>query len=537
MILVWMIIILIVAGLLAWISGKLSAKLPAWISLSALFLNLLISISILLLNQPAGGTDNANWLANFSVPWIPQLGISFHLAADSLSLMLLILIDVMAILAIISTWKQEHTNQGFFYFNLLLVITGISGVFLASDLFLFYFFWEVMLIPMYFLISIWGGKKKQSASIKFFIFTQAGGLIMLLSILGIYFIHGRTSGLYTFDYEQMLNLDVAPQTGIWLMLGLLFGFGVKLPLVPFHTWLPGATREAPTAAGIILTGFLWTTAAYGIIRYAIPIFPELSRMIAPYAMVLAVLVILYGAKLAYAQTDLKKLIAYSSIGHIGFLILGIYSFNQIAMQGVIMTIIAHAVSATAMLILAGSVGERLKLGDLAEMGGLWDQAPRMGGTGMVFILATLGLPGLGNFVGEFLILLGAYQANITLTILASLGLIVSAVYALRIAQNVFFGKTKANLTFPDLGFRETSVAIILVVLLLWLGLYPLPVLNRAKPFVNKILMHVNMQDTSLSTHDRNSGEKNLISAFFLEEKSALSKSVNIPMKRKEPRVE
>ncbi len=307
------------------------------------------------------------------------------------------------------------------------------------DLFLFYFFWEVMLIPMYFLIGIWGHGRRLYASLKFFLFTQAGGLLMLLSILGLYFVHGAYTGVYTFSYAALLQTPVEQGVARWLMLGFMAAFLVKLPAFPFHTWLPDAHTEAPTAGSVILAGLLLKTGAYGILRFVLPLFPEACHAFAEVFMLMGAIGILYGGQLAYAQTDFKRLVAYTSVSHMGFVLVGAFAFNELAYQGVVMQMITHGISTGALFMIAGVLYERLHTRELEKMGGLWAALPGLGTVTMVFVMASLGLPGLGNFIAEFLILAGSWQASPWITVLAAIGLVVATVYSLRIMQKVFSG--------------------------------------------------------------------------------------------------
>ncbi|MGW8251137.1 MAG: complex I subunit 4 family protein, partial [Anaerolineales bacterium] len=376
--------------------------------------------------------------------------------------------------------EEIQYKVGFFHFNLLWLASALTGTLMALDLLLFYFFWELMLIPLYFLIGIWGHENRIYAALKFFIFTQFSSLLMLLSILGLYFLHGQSTGTYTFDYFALLGTTLAPLTAIWLMSGFFIAFGVKLPLVPLHPWLPDAHTEAPTAGSVQLAGLVLKVAAYGFIRFLIPLFPGAAATIAPLAMSLGVIGILYAAVLAFAQTDLKRLVAYTSISHMGFVILGIFSWNTYALQGAIILMLSHGISTGALFILVGELQERTHTRDLRRMGGLWDTAPKMGRVGLLFAVASLGLPALGNFVGEFLILLGTYQAAPLFAILATLGFIVATVYSLVMVQRIFSGPNKDAWKFPDLNTRELLIMTVLIVLIFWLGLYPQPVLDTSQ---------------------------------------------------------
>jgi len=487
MILTWLIIVPLAGGLLAWFLARWNARWSRWISLIALAINLVL-MGILWAQRvgEVGLTTRGPWLVELDLPWIPELGISFHLAMDGLSFLLVALTELLGLMAVAASWTEIEERVGFFHFNLLWVLAGITGVFLALDLFLFYFFWEMMLVPMYLLIALWGHERRVYAAIKFFIFTQASGLLMLVAILGLYFVHGRATGVYTFDYSQLLGTSMTASTAMWLMLGFLIAFAVKLPVVPVHTWLPDAHTEAPTAGSVVLAGLLLKTGAYGLLRFVVPLFPQAAFTFAPVAMVLAVVGILYGAILAFAQTDLKRLVAYTSVSHMGFVLLGIFAWNEPALQGAVMQIIAHGVSTGALFILVGALQERTHTRDMGRLGGLWSTVPRMGGVGLLFALASLGLPGLGNFVGEFLVLLGAYPVSAPLTALATVGLIAATVYSLWMIQLAFHGPNVAGWKLPDLGSREMAVMAVMIAIIVWLGFYPQPVLNTAKPALDQL---------------------------------------------------
>lgn len=483
MILIYLIVILLTGAFLAWITGKKSSEWPRIISLAALSIDLLIIIIYVLNSFPL----DKSWLIDIKLDWIPAFGISFHLALDGLSLVMLILTFFLGIISVIISWKEINSKVGFFHFNLLLILAGITGVFLSLDLFLFYFFWELMLVPMYFLIGIWGHENKTSASNKFFLYTQASGLLMFIAIIALYFVHGHSTGLYTFDYLQLLGTAMNGPTAMLIMLGFLAAFLVKLPVVPLHNWLPDAHTEAPTAGSLILAALLLKTGAYGLLRFVVPLFPSASVTFAPIGMLLGVAGILYGAKLAFAQTDLKRLVAYTSVSHMGFVILGVFSFNELAYQGVVIQMVAHGISTGALFILVGQLYERIHTRDINRMGGLWEKAPVMGAIGLIFSMASLGLPGLGNFVAELLILIGVFKANVLMSCLASLGLIAATIYSLRIVQKVFLGKKNTDWTMNDLTIREKAVSASLVIAILWLGLFPKPVLDTAKPAILKTL--------------------------------------------------
>ncbi|MFA5865848.1 MAG: NADH-quinone oxidoreductase subunit M [Phycisphaerae bacterium] len=483
MILIWLIVIPVAAGVLGWFLGRWSTLLTRWTCLLALILDLVLVLAIWWYRNDGQGT----WLVQTRHLWIPQLGISFYLAMDGLSLLLVMLTAFLGIMSVACSWSGIREQVGFFHMNLMWILAGIMGVFLALDLFLFYFFWELMLVPMYFLIAIWGHENRAYAAIKFFLFTQLSGLLMLAAILGLYFIHGRNTGTYTFDYTQLLGTSLSPAAAMWLMLGFFIAFAVKIPTVGVHSWLPDAHTEAPTAGSVILAGLLLKTGAYGLIRFVIPLFPDAARDFTPVAMILGVVGILYGAIMAFAQTDLKRLVAYTSISHMGFVLIGVFAWNMLALQGAVIVILAHGVTTGALFILVGDLQDRIHTRDMTRMGGLWSTVPRISGIALFLALASLGLPGLGNFVGEFLVLLGTYPVNILITALASTGFIFSVIYALYMIQNTFHGPQKEVWSIPDISPREATIMGLLIVVIVWLGLYPNPFFKTVGPALNALL--------------------------------------------------
>ena len=395
-------------------------------------------------------------------------------------------------MTVLCSWTEIREHIGFFHFNLMWILAGIAGVFLALDLFLFYFAWELMLIPMYFLIAIWGHERRIYAAIKFLLFTQLSGLLMLIAILALYFMHYQATGVYTFQYGDLLGTPLTPMAERWIMLGFVLAFAVKLPVVPLHTWLPDAHAEAPTAGSVILAGLLLKTGAYGLLRFVVPLFPNAAQEFTPIALVLAVIGIVYGAVMAFAQTDLKRLVAYTSVSHLGFVLLGIFSWNSFGLQGAVMTMICHGLSTGALFILVGALQERTHTRDMDRMGGLWTTVPRLSGAALFFALASLGLPGLGDFVGEFLVLLGSYQLSVGITVVAAVGILASTFYALRLVQRVFHGENTQRWNLPDLSPREALIVAPMIVALLWLGLYPQPVLNTFAPAMHNLQHEANL---------------------------------------------
>ncbi len=414
---------------------------------------------------------------------------------DGLSLLMVMLTAFLGIMSVAASWTEIKGRVGFFHFNLMWSLAGIIGVFLSLDLFLFYFFWELMLVPMYFLIALWGHENRVYAAVKFFIFTQLSGLLMLAAILGLYFVHAGATGISTFDYSQLLGTTMSSTKAIFLMLGFVIAFIVKLPAIPFHTWLPDAHTEAPTAGSVILAGLLLKTGAYGLIRFAVPLFPQAAFAFAPVAMTLGVMGILYGAVLAFGQNDLKRLVAYTSVSHMGFVLLGVFAWNELALQGAVIQMICHGISTGALFIIVGALQERIHTRDLEDMGGFWTTAPRMGGVGLFFGLASLGLPGLGNFVGEFLVLLGAYKVSMPIAAVAAVGLVFATVYSLWMIQRTFFGPGKEGPGVLDLKLREMAVISLMIAVIVWIGLYPQPVMNTFAPTVDAL------QQTQRVGHD------------------------------------
>jgi NADH-quinone oxidoreductase subunit M len=482
MILIWLILILFVAGILAGIAARWNALLPRYIALTAIAVDFLLTASLWITARSTQHT----WLAEVDSNWVPTFGIHFHLAVDGLSLLMLMLTFFLGIVAVLASWTEIRDKVGFFHFNLLWVLTGISGVFLAVDLFLFYFAWELMLIPMYFVILIWGHERRVYAATKFFLFTQLSGLLMLIAILALYFIHHQATGVYTFEYSQLLGTHMSSGVELWIMLGFFVAFAVKLPAVPLHTWLPDAHTEAPTAGSIILAGLLLKTGAYGLIRFVIPLFPQAAHEFTPIALVLAVTGIVYGAVMAYAQTDFKRLVAYTSVSHLGFVLLGVFSWNPLALQGAIITMVCHGLSTGGLFVMVGGLQERIHTRDLERMGGLWAVAPRLSGAVLFFSMASLGLPGIGDFVGEFLVLLGSYKISVPITVAASIGILTSTFYALRMVQRAFHGPNTQAWRLPDLNAREGLIVGTMIICLLWLGLYPQPVLNTFEPAMQNL---------------------------------------------------
>jgi NADH-quinone oxidoreductase subunit M len=386
-------------------------------------------------------------------------------------------------MAAVASWTEIRERPGFFYFNLLWNVAGVIGVFLALDLFLFFVFWEAMLVPMYFLIALWGHEDRLRAAIKFFIFTQASGLLMLTAIIALALVHHAQVGHYSFDYLDLLGQQMGSTAAFWIMLGFFIAFTVKLPAFPFHSWLPDAHTEAPTGGSVLLAGILLKTGAYGLLRFAIPLFPGAAAQFAPVAMGLGVIGIAYGAVVAFAQSDIKRLVAYTSISHMGFVLLGAYTMEALALRGTVMEMLAHGISTGALFMIAGALQERLGTREMARMGGLWQTVPRIGALGLFFVIASFGLPGLANFVGEFLVLFGAFGTAPVFAVLAASALVLSAAYGLILVQCTFHGPGEER-ALRDFGAREMATMGVMIVLLVWLGLFPQPLFDATGPVLN-----------------------------------------------------
>ncbi|MHB8993971.1 MAG: complex I subunit 4 family protein [Armatimonadota bacterium] len=473
MTLVWLIAIPLAGGLLSFALSRVNALAARLLALVAMTAQTALAITL----WPSGTSVGGAWLQVFQAPWIPQFGISLSLAVDGLSLLLILLTGLLGIVSVIISWSQIDQRVGLFHLNLLWVLAGVTGVFLAMDLFLFYFFWEMMLIPMYFLIDLWGHERRHYAAVKFFLFTQLSGLLMLVAIVALFLTHLQQTGVATFEYGQLLGTPLAPLAGMLMMLGFLIAFAVKLPIVPLHTWLPDAHTQAPTAGSVVLAGLLLKTGGYGLIRFVVPIFPEASRAFTMPALVLAVIGIIYGAHMAFAQSDLKRLIAYTSVSHLGFVLLGVFSWNALSLQGAIVQMLSHGVTTGALFVLAGVLQHHLGTRDMARMGGLWRVMPRFGAAMIFFSMAALGLPGMGNFIGELLVLLGVFRISIPIAAVAAGGLILAVVYALWLLDRVLYGTLRRPLTLCDLRAAEVAVLGVLAFAILWLGLAPQAFLN------------------------------------------------------------
>ena len=431
------------------------------------------------------------------VPWIPAFGIDYYLGIDGISLLLVVLTGFLTPIALLSSWVGvDHKVKEFAVFILALEAAMI-GVFISLDLFLFYVFWDAMLIPMYFLIGIWGYDQRIYAAVKFMLYTMAGSVLMLIAILGLAYLHSEATGSYTFDLLKLYTLDIAPETQRWFFLAFALAFAIKVPLFPFHTWLPDAHVQAPTAGSVILAGVLLKMGTYGLVRFAFPLFPAAAMEFAPWIALLAVIGIIYGALVAMVQPDMKKLVAYSSVSHLGFVVLGICAMNVQGVEGAIYQMLAHGISTGGLFLIVGMLSDRRHTRLISEFGGLKAVTPKLTAAFLITTLASIGLPGLNGFVGEFLIMLGAFRWDWRFVAVAGLGVILSAVYMLWMFQRVYYGPVThaENATLRDLLPREWVSVVALCGIALVMGIFPTIFLRPMEASVTALVQRVQVGQT------------------------------------------
>lgn len=461
-------------GLLAFINEDNKNAIRNF-TLTIAILNFITSLTLLL------GFDTSTHHFQFveKIPWIPDIGVTYFLGVDGMSLLLVLLTTLTTVLAVLCSWSAVKERVKGYMACLLIMETGMIGVFVSLDLVLFFLFWEIGLVPMYFLIGIWGGKRKLYATIKFFLYTLFGSLFMLVGILALYYFHGHVSGEYTFDLLRLYDADYPHRLQWWVFMAFFLGFAIKVPLFPFHTWLPDAHVEAPTAGSVILAGVLLKMGTYAFLRFNLPLLPHASEAFMPLMLILAVIGIIYGALLALAQTDLKKLVAYSSVSHLGFVMAGIFAMNQQGIDGGILQMVNHGLSTGALFLIVGMLYERHHTRLIDDFGGIARVMPVFSVLVMIVVFSSIGLPGTNGFIGEFLILLGLFKTSVPAAVLAATGIILGAFYMLRMVQRVFFGKIThpRNKELKDLNPREVLTLLSIVALIFWIGLYPKPFLS------------------------------------------------------------
>jgi NADH-quinone oxidoreductase subunit M len=422
--------------------------------------------------------------------WIASLGISWKLGVDGISLFLVVMTAVLFPLAMVGP-TIHHDTKGYMAWMLLLE-AGCIGVFLSLDLFLFFLFWEIVLVPMYFLIGGWGYEGRVYATLKFFLYTMLGSALMLVGILALVFLNQRATGVLTFDLVTLAQTQtLASTTAIWIFLAFAASFAIKCPIFPFHTWLPDAHTQAPTGGSVILAGVLLKLGTYGFLRFGLYLFPQAAFDLAPWFLTLGVIGIIYGALVATMQKDLKRLVAYSSVAHLGFVVIGIFGLSVQGLQGGVLQMVNHGVSTGALFLLVGMIYERRHTRLISEMGGIQRVAPVFAAVFTVVMLSSLGLPGLNGFVGEFLVLIGTFVTRRWWAVVATSGVILAAIYLLWAYQRTFHGRPEgANARFPEMTMRERFVMVPLLLAIVGMGVYPKPVLDRVAPSVRDLVAHV-----------------------------------------------
>jgi NADH-quinone oxidoreductase subunit M len=452
-------------------------------------------------------TGAAMWQFRETYDWIPSLGVKYDFGIDGISLLLILLTTFIGIIGVVSSYTAINHREKEYYSLLLMLQTGMIGTFCALDFFLFYVFWEIMLVPMYFIIGIWGGTRKLYAAIKFFLYTLSGSVLMLLSILALFFFNdGGISFLNiqglgnpaTFSVLQFHDIGhlIPPTLQFWIFLGFFFGFAIKVPMFPFHTWLPDAHVEAPTAGSIILAAVLLKMGTYGFVRFALPILPDATKQLLVPIVILSLIGIIYGALVSLVQKDMKKLVAYSSVSHLGFVMLGMFALNPMGLRGSIIQMINHGISTGALFLLVGIIYERRHTRLIADYGGLAKQMPMYAALFLIAALSSMGLPALNGFIGEFTILLGAANSvafgTIAYAVIAAIGIVLGAAYLLWLYQRVFWGPldNPANFGVPDVNRRELGMMLSLIALMIWIGIYPKPLFEIMEQPVDYIVRKV-----------------------------------------------
>ena len=442
-------------------------------------------------------SEDASWQFVEQADWIPSIGAQYFLAVDGFSTLLILLTTLMGVIAVLSSWTAITMRVKEYYIFLLALQTGMLGAFMALDFLLFFLFWEVMLVPMYFLIAIWGSDNRLYSAIKFFLFTLIGSVVMLLGILAVYFYHHDVTGVYTFDITRFHELNIPFNTQWWIFLAFFLGFAVKVPMFPFHTWLPDAHTDAPTAGSVILAAVLLKMGTYGFIRFSLPILPDATVAFVPWVVGLSIVGIVYGALVAMAQRDWKRLVAYSSVSHMGMVMLGMFALTPVGITGSIVQQLNHGISTGALFLIVGIVYERRHTRLIADYGGLSKVMPVYAAIFLIMMMSSIGLPTLNGFIGEVLILQGVFVVSWVWAAVAASGIVLGAAYMLWLYQRTMFG----NITNPDneklsdLSVREFATFVPLLILAVWIGLYPKPFLDRLETSVDRVVARVNSDYT------------------------------------------
>jgi NADH-quinone oxidoreductase subunit M len=468
--------------------GEGRDRLVQWIALGTSLLTLALALMLWWWFDPA----SADFQFVEQRSWMPSFGISYHVGIDGISLMLVVLTAFLTPIALLSSWESVHKKVMAFTLFMLLLEASMIGVFISIDLFLFYVFWDAMLIPMYFLIGVWGYDRRIYAAVKFILYTMAGSILMLLAIIGLAYYYADVAGAPSFDLLDLYTLDLPETVQLWFFLAFAVAFAIKVPLFPFHTWLPDAHVEAPTAGSVILAGVLLKMGTYGFVRFAFPLFPGAAMAFAPWIALLAVIGIIYGALVAMVQPDMKKLVAYSSVSHMGIIVLGIAAMNTQGLQGAMFQMLAHGVSTGGLFLIVGMLSDRRHTRLIAEYGGLKAVMPRLVAAFLLVTLASIGLPGMNGFIGEFLSLIGAWRFDWRFAAPAALGVILSAVYMLWMFQRVNYGEitNEKNRRLPDLTLREWLVIGPVVAMAIFMGVFPNVFLKPMAPAVERVIERV-----------------------------------------------
>jgi len=427
-----------------------------------------------------------------NVSWFPELGISYNLGIDGFSMLLVMLTTFLTVICVLSSWDAIKDKVKEYYFAFLILETALVGALCALDLVLFYIFWELMLVPMYLLIGVWGGPRRIYAAVKFFLYTMAGSVLMLLAIMALYFHYGAESGSYTFNLFELYKANIPLAKQYWLFAAFALSFAIKVPMFPFHTWLPDAHTEAPTAGSVILAGVMLKMGTYGFLRFAIPLFPQAAFAAAPILSTLALIGIVYGAIMCIMQSDLKRLIAYSSVSHLGYVMLGLFAFNMQGLEGGMYQMLNHGISTGGLFLAVGMIYERRHTRMIAEFGGLAKTMPIFAVSFLIITLSSIALPGTNGFVGEFLILLGTFRSNVSFGVIATTGVVLSAVYMLWMFQRVMYGEIKKeeNRKLKDVNKREITILVLIIFFIFFMGIYSQPFFKKMDVSATNYLQYI-----------------------------------------------
>jgi NADH-quinone oxidoreductase subunit M len=481
-------------ALILLLVNKRNENAIRWIANIVALIGFVISVPLWFWYQPSGG----DYQFVERAPWIPSIGAEYFLGVDGLSVLLILLTTMMGFIAVLSSWTAITERVKEYYIFLLVLQTGMLGAFMSLDFLLFFLFWEVMLVPMYFLIGIWGSSNRLYSAIKFFLYTLVGSVVMLLGILALYFAYHGQVGVYTFDVTQYQKAGFDTSLQWWVFLAFFLGFAIKVPMFPFHTWLPDAHTDAPTAGSVILAAVLLKMGTYGFLRFSLPILPDATKHFVPWVAALCIIGIVYGALVALAQKDWKRLVAYSSVSHMAMVMLGMFALNPVGITGSIVQQLNHGISTGALFLIVGIVYERRHTREISEYGGLSKVMPVYAAIFLIMTMSSIGLPTLNGFIGEFLILQGAFAYSKWWAAVAASGVVLGAAYMLYLYQRTMFGRIEnpKNEHLLDLSHREFATFAPLLVLAVWIGLYPSPFLRRLESSVNHIMLRVNSQYAS-----------------------------------------